>query len=80
MSNARICIARVLAECVCALHREGRGAEAEEAIRQGRVTAERLGPYASDAEDDDGGGGGDRTRPSADAIRRQIARDAGMEA
>lgn len=63
-------IPALLALCVSTLLREGRGAEVDEAIRQGREVARRAGPYpaaAPDTPDDDGA-----------VIRHAVLADAAM--
>lgn len=64
-------VARLLAMCVSALIREGRGAEVEDAIRQGRAAAAALGPYGPDDDADD-----DDAAPSASALREKVLIDA----
>lgn len=63
-------VQRLLATCVETLIREGLEAEANEAIRQGRVVAARLGPYAKD--DDE------MTTAREAAIRKRALAEAGL--
>lgn len=64
-------VQRLLATCVETLIREGCEAEADEAIRQGRVVAKALGPYPKDDPDD-------VLTALEEAIRAQVLADAGI--